>query len=132
MTVRRAFKSKNKNKRKPFDISIEGETFTCRGGISGGLLLKVIGAFSTISDAEVDEETGEESVDFKSMTKMDDLMRDFFSLAIIRSDQERFFEFLDNPDNEIELETLMEVMQWLIGVYSDRPLATSEDSTESS
>lgn len=132
MTVRRAFKSKNKNKRKPFDISIEGETFTCRGGISGGLLLKVIGAFSTISDAEVDEETGEESVDFKSMTKMDDLMRDFFSLAIIRSDQDRFFEFLDNPDNEIELETLMEVMQWLIGVYSDRPLATSEDSTESS
>lgn len=132
MAVRRAFKSKNKNKRKPFDISIEGETFTCRGGISGGLLLKVIGAFSSINEAEVDEETGEETVDFKSMTKMDDLMRDFFNLAIIRSDQERFFEFLDNPDNEIELETLMEVMQWLIGVYSDRPLATSEDFTESS
>lgn len=132
MAVRRAFKSKNTNKRKPFTISIEGEEFTCRGGISGGLLLKVIGSFSSINDAEVDEETGEESVDFKSMTKMDDLMRDFFSLAIIRDDQERFFAFLDNPDNEIELEMLMEVMQWLIGVYSDRPLDTSEDSTKSS
>lgn len=130
MSVRRAFKSKNKNKRKPFDISLEGEVFTCRGGVSGGLLLRFVEKFSDMGIADSEEGVDEDNVDISSLAKMNETIREFFTLAIIRQDQDRFFSFIDDPDNEIEMELLIDMMSWLMEVYSSRPLDTSEESTK--
>lgn len=125
--ARRTFKSKNKGTKPPFLIEVDEEEFTCRGAVSGGLLLKLISRFSGFGNA--DEEGEEEETSPEMLKEMDGLIRDFFTIAIVKADQDRFFNFIDDPDQEVELELLMEIMQWLMGVYADRPLATSEEST---
>lgn len=130
-TPRRSFKSKNKGKKPPFLIDIDGEQFTCRGAVSGGLLLKLISRFSGFGEKD-DEEVDPENPDINSvdLAEMDNLIRDFFTIAIVREDQDRFFEFIDDPDQEIEIEMLTDIMTWLVGIYSERPLDTSEESTQ--
>ena len=128
-TPRRSFKSKNKGKKPPFVIEVDDQQFTCRGAVSGGLLLKLISRFSGFNTAE-EEELTEENVSSLNLGEMNDLIRDFFTIAIVRDEQDKFFEFIDDPDQEIELEMLTDIMTWLMGVYSERPLDTSEESTQ--
>ena len=55
---------------------------------------------------------------------------DIFFKAVLKSDEEykRFDRLCKDPDVMINVETLFDIVQWLMETYGERPTQRSEDS----
>jgi hypothetical protein len=94
------------------DISFDllGQTFRCVSILPGSALVQII-------------ETTESG---NGVGVINELFRD----AIVEEDQERFFALLDGKEFVVSIETLLEILQWLVEQYAQRPTkrpSSSED-----
>lgn len=86
------------------------ETYTCYDEIQGACILDFIAA--------ADE----------SASKAGARILPFFDDVLSPAELERFNKQIKSPDEIIEMETLSEIVAWLIGEYTSRPTKASEKS----
>ena len=94
------------------EFVLYGEKFKCRKGVPGKTMLDIVAGISS----ENDPGAAARSVD------------QFFK-AVLSSDDEysRFNAICVDPDKLIQVEQLMEIVQWLMETYSERPTKRPED-----
>lgn len=88
----------------PLQFSLHGETFDCRPALQGQFLLELVGR-SSGDDA---------SSSANAVTS-------FFAEVLLPESYERFQELTMDPDRIVSVETLSEIVGWLVGEYTDRP-----------
>jgi len=88
----------------PLSFKLHDEEFNCRPSLQGKVLLSMVGA------ADSDDPT--------AMAKM---MDDFFGVALIEGDSDRFKALLEDPEKVVTVETLAEIVGWLVEQYTARP-----------
>ena len=88
----------------PITFQLYGKTFRCKPALQGRLLIEFI--------AESSQE--DPSAGARAVLK-------FFDSAIIENDHEAFNELTENPETVVPMETLSEIMDWLVGQYAARP-----------
>ena len=88
----------------PVTFQLYGETFRCRPAMQGTALIQFI------ADASGDD-TGAGAKAVLS----------FFDLAIVEADHDRWHELTLSEDHIVPMETLSEIMDWLVEQYSARP-----------
>jgi hypothetical protein len=89
-----------------FDLG--DETFNCVPELPGAVVLDFVAA--------ADEGGG------KSAGRI----LTFFDHAIVKDDQERFHTLIVDPERVVEMETLTDILAWLIEEYTARPTTASE------
>lgn len=85
-------------------FALNGEEFTCRPALPGRMLLEFV--------RRADAETGGTA----AMAIIDFLVQ-----AVDESETERFEALLNDPDQIVQVETLGEIVGWLVEQYSARP-----------
>lgn len=113
MTKFRDFGSSNTENAEPVAFKLCDEEFQCRPSIPGKLILNLAAA-STNQD---DPATNAKMID------------DFFCAVLKTESYERFEKLTLDPDKAVEMATLMDIVQWLVETYSDRPTQRPEDSS---
>jgi hypothetical protein len=99
-----------------FDRMIDGEwveqteKFKARSSIPGNLLLAMTAAINASEGIQAQQTIN------------------LLHRSITKDDEERFFKVLDDPDTAVPLETLVEIMVWLAGEYSERPTQSASSS----
>lgn len=100
----------NADNAESISFKLYGEEFTCRSSIQGKTLLK----FAANSDSDkTAESTG--------------AIFDFFKTALLEESSERFEKLLDDPKKIVSIETLSEIIAWILEQYSNRPTQVSSD-----
>lgn len=94
----------------PIEFTIYGETFHAVAAIQGRVLIDIIRA----STSEDNEESAA-------------MVEEFFQKVLRPESWERFSKMLDNQDTIITVETLGEIVGWLVEQYSSRPEELRED-----
>ena len=90
---------------------LHGESFTCRKGVPGKVMIDI--AAQTAN--EDDPAAGAKVID------------EFFkSILVDEPTYQRFNDLLRDPDKMIPIETIMDIVSWLMEVYSERPTQRSE------
>jgi hypothetical protein len=95
--------------------------FNCRQSIPGGLVL----AFSSLSaETEPDASMSEKLAASKGVVQV---VKDLLSAAIVPPQQEQFWAMLNgtSPDGMIDVETMMEIAEYLGEAYAERPTGPS-------
>ena len=95
----------------PVTFALYGETFRCVAALQGRTLLDFI---ATSSDE-----------DGASSAKA---VLDFFDVALVEADRERFTELTSSQDTVVPLETLASIMEWMVEQYAGRPTEPSSPS----
>lgn len=98
--------------KEPLSFKLHDEEFHCVKYLQGKVLLDLI-ARSTSDDAA------------DSALIMDE----FFTNVLTDESLPRFNELLHDKEKIVRVETLSEIVAWLIGEYSDRPNQQPEDSS---
>jgi len=98
--------------KEPVVFALHGEEFTCVKHLQGKVLLDLI-AKST-SDDPADSAA---------------IMNEFFVSVLTDESKVRFDSLLHDKEKIVRVETLSEIVAWLIGEYSDRPNQQPEDSS---
>ena len=88
----------------PITFNLYGETFRCQSAIQGTALLRFI---SKAGSDDADESA--------------DSVLEFLRLAIAPADREKFEELTNSEETIVPLESLAEIMEWLVEQYSGRP-----------
>lgn len=88
----------------PVTFKLYGEEFSCRPAVQGKFFMDL--AKLTASENEL------ESVEAINL---------FFSKIMEDSELERFNKLLDDPEKIVSIETLGDIVSWLMEVYTDRP-----------
>jgi hypothetical protein len=96
----------------PITFKIHGEDFECYPEIQGKYLMQIM-ADSTSADPAAQTE----------------LVFDFFSRVMKADSYARFNALLDDKERIVHVDTLTEIVTWLMEEYSDRPEAQPEDSS---
>lgn len=110
MSARKSFSPKKKAAAKPVEFDLLDETFTAVPKIPGITLLEFIA--SGEGDGEGNGAVAKGILDYlKSSMKKDEY--------------KRFHAFVSDPDNEIEIDTLSEIVGYLIEQQSSRPTEAS-------
>lgn len=94
----------------PISFKIHGEEFFCREAMQGKVLLDLVSQSSNVEDPGAGAR----------------VITDFFSTVLIPESYERFNALATDPDRIIEVETLGEIVGWLVEQYSDRPTSRPE------
>lgn len=95
----------------PIVFSLHGEEFTCLPVIQGKVLMNLV--------------TRSQSKDpVEAMAVVDE----FFSKVLTDESLERFNNLLEDKTRIVTMETLADVVQWLIEEYSARPNQQPEES----
>lgn len=55
------------------------------------------------------------------------LILDFFKAALLDESYARFAALIEDRDRSVSVETLAEIVEWLLGEYGDRPEEPSEE-----
>jgi hypothetical protein len=97
----------------PMIMTINDQQFRVRGSISGLRLLMLIKAMDGSSD------------DTDSATEM----IKFIEFAALTEDRDRLMNYLLESDPPVPLTTLTEIITWLIGEYSGKPIESPEPSS---
>jgi hypothetical protein len=97
--------------KEPISFKLWGEDFHCVPVIQGKLLLEIV------SDSTSDDPA-------KSALVMDK----FFTAVLKPESKKKFDELLSDQEKITTLETLSEIVGWLMEEYSDRPKEQSTDS----
>lgn len=106
----RSFSSKPKDGEKtvePPTFDLNGQEFTGRPRLPGAVVLNFI--------ASADDEGG-------AVAKQ---LLGFFDAALVPESLDRFKAVINDPDEVVELETLSEIVGWLIEQYTSRPTVAS-------
>ncbi len=94
----------------PITFKIHDEEFTCRGEIPGKVMLDLVAKSSNQDDPG----------------KSADMITDFFKYAMNEDSYNRFIALAEDPDRIVTIETLTDIVAWLVEQYSDRPTLRSE------
>jgi len=106
----REFKAKRRDK-PPVTFTLEGETFTCLPDPPGAVLTDFLG------DASSDQPG-----------RSAPALVNFITAVMVEEDVERFLAHVHSKEVVIEIETLGEIVTWLIEEYADRPTARPSHS----
>jgi hypothetical protein len=94
----------------PISFKLCDEDFTCRPQIPGKTMLDLA---SKTSDQENPGEAGK-------------VIEKFFSTVLVPESLERFNILCDDPERIVHMETLMDIIGWLVETYSERPTKRPE------
>lgn len=108
------FGAKQASTDEPVTFTLDGEDFTCRPRVQGGLILKFV------HDADSD-----------SGGKAAGALTWFIRKALVKDDRERFDTLLEDEDRLIDVETIGEVAAWLMEMYAGRPTGQQGNSSSS-
>jgi len=97
----------------PISFKLCDEEFTCRPQIPGKTMLDL-----AAKTADQDDPA--------AAGKMIDK---FFSVVLVQESLVRFNTLCDDPDRMVHMETLMDVVGWLVETYADRPTKRPELSS---
>jgi hypothetical protein len=94
------------------DISfkIHGEEFTCRAAMQGKVLLDLVA----------------KSADTENPGAAAEVIGDFFKTVLMPESYERFDKLATDPDKIVDVDTLGEIVGWLVEQYSERPTSRPE------
>lgn len=95
----------------PVTFDLYGETFNCYKQINGVSLLRFV--------QEANNEDG---------AKATEALLDMFKRIMPSKEYERFMALCDDPDTVVPVDTLSDIIGFVIEVYTDRPTKESEDS----
>jgi hypothetical protein len=86
----------------PLSFKLYGEEFNCRPALQGKVLLDMA------SNSSLDGNAGK-------------VINDFFSQALLPESFEKFDALVNDPEKIVPVETLGEIVGWLVEEYSSRP-----------
>ena len=95
----------------PITFTIYGQTFRCVPAIQGRTLLDFIAM----------------SADDNGAASAGAVLQ-FFNVALVSADRERFTALTSADDTVVPLETLASIMEWLVEQYAGRPTEPSSPS----
>jgi hypothetical protein len=101
-------------KRERLIFRIDDDTFEAATAIPGDMLTEFATRYADIGSAPVEQQLT--------------VMKDALSLVLLPESHARFTKRLSDLENPIELEQTVEVVQWLMGVYGQRPTQPSSPS----
>lgn len=104
----RSFGSQSVEDIEPLDFSLHGETFNCRPRLQGAVILDFL------SSGQDDSGAGTAAQ-----------ILGIFPSALYPEDNARFEALIRDPDRIVELETLSEIVAFLIEAYTSRPTVAS-------
>jgi hypothetical protein len=111
----KSFEVKNLDDAEPLDFDLGGENFVCYPEVQGKTILDIMRAA-----AEGDEDT--------RGVMMAVSVLDFFEKVMPPEEHERFSKLMEDPKRIVPMDTLSEIMSWLIEEYTDRPTQPSSVS----
>ena len=112
----KSFEVKNIDESEPLTFDLGGEEFTCHPEVQGKLILDIIRAASDEKDP-----------DQRGMMMAVGVL-DFFEKVMDAPEYERFNKLMEDPKRIVPMDTLSEIMSWLIEEYTDRPTQPSSAS----
>jgi hypothetical protein len=111
----KSFKVKNIDDAEPLTFDLGGEEFNCYPEVQGKTILDIMRVAS-----EGDEDTRGVMMAVSVLT--------FFEKVMPPEEYERFGKLMEYPKRIVPMDTLSEIMSWLIEEYTDRPTEPSSDS----
>ena len=112
----KSFEVKNIEDSEPLTFDLGGEEFTCFPEVQGKMILDIIRTAASEGDA-----------DQRGMMMAVGVL-DFFEKVMDASEYERFNKLMEDPKRIVPMDTLSEIMSWLIEEYTDRPTEPSSGS----
>lgn len=103
---------KSLEEKEPISFKLYDEEFFCVNHIQGKVLLDLI-AKSNSEDSAVSAQ----------------ILSEFFGHVLTDESNERFNQLVLDKNRVVSVETLSEIVGWLMGQYSDRPESQPEDSS---
>ena len=97
-------------KAEPISFKLHGEEFTCIGEIPGKVVLDLVARSGADDPAESAK-----------------VIEGFFSTVLQPESLERFNILAVDPTRIVSMETLSEIVAWLVEEYTDRPTQRPED-----
>jgi len=94
----------------PISFKIHGEEFICREAMQGKVLLDLVA----------------KSGDTENPGAAADVINDFFKVVLKPESYDQFNALATDPDRIVDVETLTEIVGWLVEQYSDRPTPRPE------
>lgn len=94
----------------PITFKLYGEDFTCVAQIQGRVILNLV----------ADGASGDPAASAK-------MINGFFKSALTDESYKRFDALLNDKDKVVTVETLSNIVSWLMEEYSDRPNQQPED-----
>jgi hypothetical protein len=91
-------------------FKIHGEEFTCRTALQGKVLLNLVA----------------KSGDTENPGAAAEVINDFFETVLVPESYERFDTLATDPDKIVDVETLSEIVGWLVEQYAERPTSRPE------
>lgn len=113
MTKFKDFGSPSDSSAEPIEFQLYGERFSCRPTVPGKLML------------EFASRTSDDSNSAENAT----VLLDFFAAVLYPESHERFDSIISDPDKAVSLESLMDIVSWLMETYGSRPTERSEPSS---
>jgi hypothetical protein len=101
---------KETEEREPVSFKLHDEDFQCVSHIQGSVLLELI-AKSTSEDSSESAR----------------VISDFFKNILSDESFKRFDKLIHHKEKIVHVETISEIVAWLVGQYSDRPNQQPED-----
>jgi hypothetical protein len=89
----------------PIVFKLHGEDFSCRPEIPGKLMLDLV------ANSSDDENPAAAAL----------VVPRFFSAVLLPESLERFDALCDDPDRVVTMQTLTDIVEWLVETYSERP-----------
>jgi hypothetical protein len=111
----KSFKVVDITESEPLSFEIGGEEFECYPEVQGKTLIDIMRVA-----AEGDEDT-------RGMLMAVSVL-EFFKRVMPEDQYERFSALMDDRERIVSMETLSEIMAWLMEEYSERPTMQSSDS----
>lgn len=94
----------------PISFKLHGEEFHCMPQMQGAFLLDIITKSSSGDAADTAQ-----------------LTKDLFGKVLAAESYERFEKLINDKERIVSVETLGEIVGWLVGQYSSRPEEQPED-----
>jgi hypothetical protein len=94
----------------PLSFKIYDQEFQCVPQIQGKLLISLVSSSSS-----------------EDPIKAAQTITTFFDYVLVKESKERFNELLESPETIVTVETLSEIVAWLIEEYTARPNQQPED-----
>lgn len=101
---------KNAGKREPLVFKLHGEEFNCVTEVQGSVMLNLV----------IDSSSDDPSATAK-------VISGFFKSVMQEESYVRFEELLQDKEKIVSVETLSEIVAWLIEEYGNRPEEQPED-----
>jgi hypothetical protein len=98
----------------PVTFKLHGEEFTCQANVPGKVLLDLV------AKGAEDDSGAAGAV----------MVNTFFKAVLLPESYERFDALATNPDKIVTVETIGQIVEWLMEQYADRPTERPELSPD--